>query len=138
MRALLLFLILLMPLRGALAAALEIQIKDKSSDKGRFFYLLFDSEEGFPENEKKSKLQGSFSAEENSLTLNELPNGSYAFTIFHDENNNKKLDTNFLGIPKESFGFSNNPRILFGAPAFDECKFKISGDKTIKIEMKDI
>lgn len=43
--------------------------------------------------------------------------GEYALTLFHDENNNQRLDT-VLGIPREGFGFSRNPAMRFGAPKF--------------------
>ena len=45
--------------------------------------------------------------------------GRYALTLFHDENNNQRLDT-MLGIPREGFGFSRNPTIRFGAPRFEQ------------------
>ena len=41
----------------------------------------------------------------------------------HDENRNGKLDTNFLGIPKEGVGASNNPKSRFGPPSFEESMF---------------
>jgi uncharacterized protein (DUF2141 family) len=42
--------------------------------------------------------------------------GAYGLALYHDANGNGKIDRNGLGIPKEGFGFSNNPRILFSAP----------------------
>jgi uncharacterized protein (DUF2141 family) len=46
-----------------------------------------------------------------------FPPGRYALTVFHDENANRKLDM-LLGIPREGFGFSRNPKLRFGAPKF--------------------
>jgi uncharacterized protein (DUF2141 family) len=40
---------------------------------------------------------------------------------------NQKLDKNFMGIPKEGYGASNNPRKKMGPPSFEETKFKLSG-----------
>ena len=51
-----------------------------------------------------------------------------------DENNNGILDKNFLGIPKEGYGFSTNP-FVFGTPDFDDAKFELNSDKSIDIEM---
>jgi uncharacterized protein (DUF2141 family) len=48
--------------------------------------------------------------------------GSYALSVIHDENDNRRLDK-MLGIPKEGFGFSRNPAIGFGAPAFAQVRF---------------
>lgn len=57
------------------------------------------------------------------IALPELPAGTYAISCFHDVNGNGKLDTNFLGIPTEPYGFSNNARPKFRAPNWEEAKF---------------
>jgi len=49
-----------------------------------------------------------------------LPQGVYAVWLFHDENLNGKLDSGFMGIPKEGYGFSNNPPKRLGAPKYAE------------------
>lgn len=56
-----------------------------------------------------------------------LPEGVYAVSVFHDENMNQKLDKNFMGIPKEGYGASNNPKKKMGPPDFEETKFQLSG-----------
>jgi uncharacterized protein (DUF2141 family) len=70
------------------------------------------------------------------LDLGLLPRGDYAIAVIHDENSNKKLDT-FAGIPKEGFGFSNNPAILFGPPRFSAARFTLGGDaETQQVTMR--
>jgi uncharacterized protein (DUF2141 family) len=59
-----------------------------------------------------------------SYRFNGLPQGTYALTALHDENANGELDT-FLGIPREGFAFSNNPRIGFGPPSYSRVRFSI-------------
>lgn len=54
-----------------------------------------------------------------------LPLGNYAVAVIHDENDNARLDT-VLGIPREGFGFSRNPRIGFGPPRFAAAEFPVS------------
>ena len=49
--------------------------------------------------------------------------GAYGLALYHDENANGKIDRNGLGIPKEGFGFSNNPRIIMSAPGFKSVRF---------------
>jgi uncharacterized protein (DUF2141 family) len=56
--------------------------------------------------------------------------------VFHDENGNGKLDRNFIGIPKEGVGASNNRRHAMGPPTWDESKFAVSGRVTLKIELR--
>ena len=56
---------------------------------------------------------------------------------YNDENSNNRLDTNFIGIPKESYGFSNNKLGMFGPPDYDEVKFDFNEiDKKILITME--
>ena len=57
-----------------------------------------------------------------------LPFGKYAISIFHDVNDNEELDANFIGIPKEPYGFSNNPKSSFGPPGFDAAAFEFEKD----------
>ena len=58
------------------------------------------------------------------LNFGDLGPGTYAISAMHDENGNGRLDT-FLGIPREGFGFSRNPRIGFGPPRFDQVRFQV-------------
>jgi len=69
--------------------------------------------------------------------LDALPYGTYAIRFFHDENSNSELDTNFMGIPKEDYGFSNDAPARFGPPKFDMAKFVYSESvKVISINVQ--
>jgi Uncharacterized protein conserved in bacteria len=71
------------------------------------------------------------------VEVTDLPFGTYAISIYHDENNNGKLDTNFMKIPKEPYGFSNNARGMFGPPKVNEAQFSFfTMEQEIKIEIK--
>jgi uncharacterized protein (DUF2141 family) len=66
----------------------------------------------------------------------DIPPGTYAITVIHDENMDGKLDTNWLGIPKEGYGFSNDVKPLLGAPPFSAASFQHDGgtlDLTISL-----
>lgn len=69
------------------------------------------------------------------VSVSDLPSGTYAIAVFHDKNLNEKLDTNFLGIPKEPVGFSNAKMKTFGPPSFKECSFRVEGNKEITVSM---
>ena len=69
-----------------------------------------------------------------TLLFNDIPNGEYAVSFFHDANSNGKMDTNFVGIPKESYGASNNAKGFFGPPKYDDAKFLVATDKVITIK----
>ncbi len=67
----------------------------------------------------------------------QLKPGTYAVAVFHDENGNGDLDTNFIGIPKEGYGFSNNPKSMMGPPEFKEAAFTVGEeDLEMLIQLK--
>jgi uncharacterized protein (DUF2141 family) len=57
----------------------------------------------------------------------DIPPGTYALAVIHDENMNGKLDTNWLGVPREGYGFSNDAKALLSAPAFSAASFQYDG-----------
>lgn len=61
--------------------------------------------------------------------------GEYAFSVLHDEDKNNKLTRSLIGFPKEGFGFSNNPPVRTGPPAFDHVSTWIDKAKSIMIKM---
>jgi uncharacterized protein (DUF2141 family) len=65
-----------------------------------------------------------------------LSPGEYAFVAYQDIDRNKKMKTNFIGYPKEPWGISNNPRILFGPPTFEESKVKVNASQTTNVYIK--
>ncbi|MEQ9402446.1 MAG: DUF2141 domain-containing protein [Cyclobacteriaceae bacterium] len=71
-----------------------------------------------------------------TATFPNLPQGEYAIVIIQDLNGNKNLDTNFIGLPKEPYGFSNNPSTTFGPPSFQGAKFSITENMKIEIRFK--
>jgi len=70
-----------------------------------------------------------------SYIFKNIPDGTYAISLFHDENSNNELDENFLGIPKEGYGFSNNIRPALRGATFEEAGFKLNRDINLTIEM---
>lgn len=64
-------------------------------------------------------------------TYDSLPFGTYAIKTYHDENENDELDTNFLGIPSEDYGFSNNAKGSFGPASWEDAKFEFNQDSMI-------
>jgi uncharacterized protein (DUF2141 family) len=62
--------------------------------------------------------------------------GFYAISVYHDEDDNHHLDKNFLGLPTEGGGFSNNPRLRFGWPSFTDVRFAaLPGDNRLEIHI---
>ena len=71
-----------------------------------------------------------------TLQFEGVPHGQYAFMIYQDVNDNDEIDSNFIGYPKEPFGFSNNPPIRFGPPGFKKASFEVTGNQLVRIELR--
>ena len=104
----------------------NLKISETKNKSGRIFIAVFNDPGEFPDKKAiLNKIVPITSYESTYEVKIDLPPGDYALSIFLDENGNNILDKNFLGIPKERFGFSNNPRIGTGAPSFQECEVRI-------------
>ncbi len=117
--------ILLVPLKNLRSQhQLRVEITNLRSSEGKILLQLLD--------EEKNELSGySQSVKDHKCTIiiRNLPPGVYAFRFFHDENSNNELDTNWLGLPKEGYGFSNNAKGSFGPPAFEEWLFVLQSNR---------
>ena len=120
-------------------AALTIRVVGARNAKGTIGALLFKSADGFPGNPKKAIREAEAQVDTTSLgaevVFQGLPDGVYAVSVRHDENGNGKFDKNILGIPKEGYGVSNNPKKMKRAPKFEEAKFTLEGATTIEIRL---
>jgi uncharacterized protein (DUF2141 family) len=70
------------------------------------------------------------------FVFDDVPAGEYAFVAYQDIDRNKSMKTNFIGYPKEPWGISNNPRILFGPPSFEESKIKVLANQTATVNIR--
>jgi uncharacterized protein (DUF2141 family) len=78
-------------------------------------------------------------AEEGSMTLCVAApdKGRYAVVVYHDENDNHKFDRNWIGLPIEGFGVSNDPTLFLAPPSFEEAAFEVNGNFTnVEVEIK--
>jgi len=72
-----------------------------------------------------------------TVTIPNVEFGTYAFSLYHDENNNGKMDFR-TWIPKEPYGFSNNPRAKWSKPSFKKCSFPVNQENvTIEVDLQD-
>jgi uncharacterized protein (DUF2141 family) len=70
------------------------------------------------------------------VVFENVPAGDYAASMIHDANKNGKLDTNFFGVPKEGFGFSNDAMGTLGPPSFEKAKFTIRAPVSIRMNTR--
>jgi uncharacterized protein (DUF2141 family) len=112
-------------------ATLTIHVTGARNAKGKIRAALFQGAAGFPNDASQAiHTQGADIDPQTSsaeIAFPNLPPGIYAVSVFHDENMNEKLDKNFVGVPKEGYGASNNPKKRMGPPPFEEAKFELSG-----------
>jgi len=64
-----------------------------------------------------------------------LPPGQYAVSASHDLNGNRKTDTNFIGLPREDWGVSNNVRPAMRPPRFNEAGFAVLAGQQVRIDI---
>jgi len=70
-----------------------------------------------------------------TIVIDDLPKGEYAFMLYHDKNADAEMNRNILGIPKEAFAFSNNVRPKFAKPTFEDCKFFLEEDLVLEVSL---
>ncbi len=72
-----------------------------------------------------------------TYTFEDVAYGTYGFSLYHDENGNGKMDFR-TWIPKEPYGFSNNPRAKWSKPSFKKCSFVVNEPEvTIEVDLQD-
>jgi uncharacterized protein (DUF2141 family) len=69
-----------------------------------------------------------------TFTFENVPYGAYAIKVFHDENDNRKIDMGWRG-PTERYGFSNGARGFMGPPSFGDAKVTLSASR-LQLEIK--
>jgi len=136
MRILILIAIVFISLTGiaqSMGKSLTIEFDGIKEEKGTKVYVaLYQTEDSF----LRKPLKGTISEITNGKavsTFTDLTPGVYAVSAFYDKNANGKLDTNFLGIPKEPTAVSNNPKARMGPPRYKDAKFELNEDVTITI-----
>lgn len=118
------------PPAGPTGATLTVGINGIREPRGNVCLSLFNSPDGFPDSADKAILAECFTVAGKSfeIKIENVPSGTYAIALWHDENRDGKMNYNFLGIPKEGVAFSENgrPRITPpppGPPSFSAISF---------------
>ena len=109
------------------------------TNEGLVLCALYKGEDGFPGKPERAFQRALSPIKETSATcrFEGLPAGRYAVAVVHDENGNGKMDRNFLGIPKEGYGASNNAKGSMGPPKFKDAAFVVGAEaKSIEITMQ--
>jgi uncharacterized protein (DUF2141 family) len=130
------FAVLMLAISPSLAFAqpscpgIHVKILNIRNSSGTVACALFDSPDGFPNDYLRmatNVMVIKIRKDQARCDFEDIPPGSYAMVVIHDENMNGKLDTNWLGIPTEGYGFSNDAKGVVGAPSFSAASFPYDG-----------
>jgi uncharacterized protein (DUF2141 family) len=113
-------------------SSLRIEVAGVRSNEGTVACSLHIAGDNFPGPSPiiGGGVESSASAGSMTCSWDELPAGTYAISVFHDENGNGELDTSIVGAPMEGYGVSNNITYPMGPPKFDESKFDVAAGAT--------
>ena len=133
-------LLLLTPLFAIMLSAYDLTIKVDGfkNNQGQLSVGLYIDAKTFPNQDEAYLGQRVTISQKKAVALfKDLPSKTYAVALYHDSNVNDELDKNFLGIPNEAYGFSNNAKGSFGAPSFDQAEFTLTQDITMSITLEN-
>ncbi len=109
---------------------IHVEILNIRNSTGTVACALFESPDGFPADYLRTATNVmviKIRKDQARCDFEDIPPGTYAMAVIHDENMNGKLDTNWLGIPTEGYGFSNDAKGVMGAPPFSAASFAYNG-----------
>ncbi|MCC2956525.1 DUF2141 domain-containing protein [Massilia sp. IC2-477] len=119
------FLLALLP---ASAATVEVRVSNVAGGKGKINVAVCDRARFL----KQCAYSASVPAQagETVISLKDIPPGTWAVLAYQDENENSELDRNFIGIPKENYGFSRDAAGRFGPPSFEDAAIEVRDGTT--------
>lgn len=122
---------------SSLAAELTIKINNVKNDSGTIYIAVWDTEENWPDGKPFREFSTSAELGVTSITV-EIPEGTYAVSVYHDLNGNEQMDYNALRMPKEPWGVSNDAPARFGPPKWKRMTFDIGSEPlTTEFSLKD-
>jgi len=104
-----------------------VKVEQINSSNGIVNVAIFNSEEDFLNTPFMSKVKEATNGEL-EFEFEDVPNGEYTISIYHDENENGKLDKNFIGIPSEPYGVSLEGKSMFGPPSYKDAMFTLENE----------
>lgn len=112
---------------------ISVEVKDV---KGQIFVAVYDNENNYMQvNEALYSKSMSVTQPIESIFI-PLNDGKYSITIFHDLDGSQSLTKNFLGIPKEPYGFSNNVQGFAGPPDFSDALIETKVGERYRIMLR--
>lgn len=111
--------------------SLRVTVTDIANHDGTMRIALFRGQLAYDGRDSLAGAGAVVAADEVSVVFSDLEPGEYAIMLYHDVNDSGKMDTNFLGIPKEPYAFSNNAPGRYGPPDYERAAFAVvAGDNS--------
>lgn len=112
-------------------ATLDVSVGGLRSERGNVLICMTSVPQHFPkcDRDPAARKLTLAAAKADRFHFSDVPPGTYAIALIHDENANGKLDTRLI-VPREGFGFSRNPAISFGPPSFGAAQFRVGAADT--------
>ena len=116
--------------------SLTVMVTNIKSLKGEIKIGVYNNKASFPHTKDMYKsLTLKVNSYSESFTIKDLSKGDYAVALFHDKNSDGICNRNFLGIPEEAYGFSNNYRPILSVPSFNNCRINLHDNMQIVIKL---
>jgi uncharacterized protein (DUF2141 family) len=106
------------------AAAVTAQVSGIDAGIGQLYVALHNKSNFLTTTYSATRVAAIGQQASMQVTLPDVPAGDYVLVVYQDKNRNGRLDKNMFGAPSEPFGFSQNVKVRFSAPGFDEAKFR--------------
>ena len=122
----------------AFAVELTVDIERVGAQTGRLTVFLYDSEDAWNGKRDALMMQRAYpdGSDRLQVRFDGLKAGRYGVMVLHDKDGNRRFDVGPLGIPKDDYGFSNNP-VVFAKPGFERIAFELPATGTrITVRMK--
>lgn len=127
----------LLGLQGWSQNKITVNISNLENNKGVCIVCLYDNAKAYAgKGEPVRCVTVGIANKLATASFDNIAEGTYAISVIHDANSNKKFDTNFLGIPTEGYGASQNKLPFAAAPKFDENKFIVTSNSTTTSNIK--
>lgn len=137
-KGLIIIFVILLSTEFTFSQEITININGIRSTEGSIAIMVFTDSAAFEDKKPYKK----FVIDKKSLkdgmitTKITLPAGAYGISLLDDENNNSKMDYNFIGYPQEGFGFSNYYHTGFSKPKFSSYIITVIKNKDLSVDIK--
>ena len=116
-------------------AALEVRTPGLTAE-GSVVVAVFDKEADWKSRDRPVRTQKVAAGPNSRVRIDGLAPGRYGLMVFHDKNNDERLNTWPIGMPSEPYGFSNNARGRFGPASWQAASFEVRGDSVQTLRLR--